>query len=152
MNIPSWVADAVFYQVFPERFRNGDPDNDPDRASLGPYSKAPKSWQLGAWGADWYRRASWEREMGKSFYDGVFDRRYGGDLQGILDSLNYLCDLGITAIYLNPVSFAPSLHKYDASALHHVDPHFGPDPKGDLARLAGETEDPASMGMSISPT
>jgi glycosidase len=67
-------------------------------------------------------------------------RRYGGDLQGIIDKLDYLQDLGIGALYLNPVFWAPSLHKYDGACYHHIDPNFGPDPEGD--RRLMQTEDP----------
>ncbi|MFZ1824960.1 MAG: alpha-amylase family glycosyl hydrolase, partial [Chitinophagales bacterium] len=65
-------------------------------------------------------------------------RRYGGDIQGIIDKLGYLDQLGITAIYLNPVFWAPSLHKYDAIMYHHIDPTFGPDPEGDKLLIASE--------------
>ena len=74
----------------------------------------------------------------------MFDRRYGGDLQGVLDKLDYLSSLGINTIYFNPVFYARSLHKYDGSSFHHVDPYFGPDPVGDLKLMAQETSDPAT--------
>ncbi len=145
-NVPAWAADAVFYQLFPERFRNGDPSNDPTRASLEtPLDRVPETWALSPWTGDWYARAGWEEARGDDFYeDGVFDRRYGGDLQGVLDKLDYLKDLGINAIYFNPVFYARSLHKYDGNTYHHVDPHFGPDPEGDFALMASETSDPAT--------
>ena len=76
------------------------------------------------------------------FEKGVFDRRYGGDLQGVLDRLDYLQDLGINAIYFNPVFYGKSLHKYDGASMHHIDPYFGPDPAGDLAIIDQETSDP----------
>lgn len=139
--VPAWVADAIFYQIFPERFANGDPQNDPTRDSLeGP---APESWQVSPWTGDWYARADWEQEIGPNFYEnGVFHRRYGGDLQGVIGKLDYLQQLGINAIYFNPVFFARSLHKYDGNTFHHIDPHFGPDPAGDLELMAKETSDP----------
>jgi len=72
-------------------------------------------------------------------------RRYGGDLQGIIDRLDYLQELGVGALYLNPVFVAPSSHKYDGAAYHHVDPTFGPDPAGDRALMAQENPaDPAT--------
>lgn len=141
--VPAWAADAVFYQIFPERFRNGDPSNDPIRTSLEFAERAPESWAVSSWTADWYSRTAWEVEMG-DFYDSVFHRRYGGDLQGVIDKLDYLADLGINAIYFNPVFYARSLHKYDGSSFHHIDPYFGPDPEGDLALMAQETSDPAT--------
>ncbi len=143
--VPDWVADAVFYQLFPERFCNGDPTNDPTWESLESPEKVPRSWAVSPWTGDWYQRAAWEREIGGDFYEkGVFDRRYGGDLQGVLDKLDYLDKLGINTIYFNPVFFGRSLHKYDGSSFHHVDPHFGPDPKGDFERMAKETSDPST--------
>lgn len=142
--VPDWAADAVFYQLFPERFRNGDPTNDPTRASLEfPIERVPESWAVTPWTSDWYARADWETARGDDFYDdGVFDRRYGGDLQGVIDRLDYLDSLGVNAIYFNPVFYARSLHKYDGNSFHHVDPYFGPDPDGDLALMAAETSDP----------
>ena len=80
---PAWAADAVFYQIFPTRFRNGDPNNDPDRESLEYPENVPDTWRISSWTGDWYVRDAWEMERGDDFYeDGVFDRRYGGDLQG----------------------------------------------------------------------
>jgi cyclomaltodextrinase len=73
-----------------------------------------------------------------SFGDMVQYRRYGGDLQGVLNKLDYLHELGVTALYLNPINDAPSLHKYDPRYYHHVDVNFGPDPVGDNAIIAGE--------------
>ncbi|MEM8678402.1 MAG: alpha-amylase family glycosyl hydrolase [Planctomycetota bacterium] len=141
--IPQWATDAVFYQVFPERFWNGDTTNDPTRESLEFVDIIPSSWKITPWTQDWYARADWERELGDHFYDdGVFHRRYGGDLQGILDRLDYLKELGINVIYLNPVFYARSLHKYDGNSYHHIDPHFGPDPAGDFRKMQAETSDP----------
>ena len=141
--VPDWAADAVFYQIFPERFRNGDPSNDPTRESLEFVDIMPKSWKVTPWTDQWYKRADWEKQLGDDFYeDGVFHRRYGGDLQGVIDRLDYLSELGINAIYFNPVFYARSLHKYDGNSYHHIDPHFGPDPVGDLKLIARESADP----------
>ena len=140
---PPWAAEAIFYQIFPERFANGDPSNDPTRDSLEQPIKPGPSWRISSWTADWYGRDEWEKELGPNFYrDGVLDRRYGGDLKGVLDKLDYLSDLGINAIYFNPLFYSHSLHKYDGNSYHHIDPFFGPDPKGDLAVIAGESSDP----------
>ena len=65
-------------------------------------------------------------------------RRYGGDIQGLLDRLDYLKELGVTALYINPINDAPSLHKYDARNYRHIDRNFGPDPDGDAAIMAEE--------------
>ncbi len=140
---PAWAKEAIFYQIFPERFRNGDPANDPTRESLEtPITPGP-SWKISSWTADWYARDDWEKELGPNFYrHGVFDRRYGGDLKGVIDKLDYIADLGVNTLYFNPVFYARSMHKYDGSSFHHIDPFFGPDPKGDLAQMAKETADP----------
>lgn len=135
--VPAWVQDAVFYQIFPERFANGDSTNDPVRASLTAPDAVPASWEPSDWTGDWYEQSDWERQTG-DFYDGVYHRRYGGDLQGVIDRLPYLDSLGVNALYFNPVFWAPSLHKYDGQSFHHIDPHFGPDPAGDKRLIAQE--------------
>ncbi len=140
---PAWAAEAIFYQIFPERFRNGDPKNDPTRDSLETPVMAGADWKISPWNADWYARDDWEKALGPDFYkNGVFDRRYGGDLQGVIDKLDYIADLGANAIYFNPLFYARSMHKYDGNSYHHIDPFFGPDPQGDLALIAKETSDP----------
>lgn len=91
---PGWVKDAVFYQIFVERFANGDPSISPDDAL--------------PWG-------------GKPEYYNFF----GGDLQGVIDHLDHLSELGVNAIYFNPLFDAPANHKYDTRDYMKVDPHFG---------------------------
>lgn len=91
---PAWVADAVVYHIFPERFRNGDPSNDPR--------------DVRPWG---------ERPSGGSYH--------GGDLRGITESLGHLADLGVTALYLNPIHPGGSNHKYNPSDYFTVASHFG---------------------------
>ena len=93
--VPAWAADAVFYQIFPERFCNGDRSNDPTRESLESPDLVPKSWTISPWTGDWYARADWEKERGPNFFEnGVFDRRYGGDLQGVIEQARLLVGLG----------------------------------------------------------
>lgn len=141
--VPPWAKEAIWYQIFPERFRNGDPGNDPTLSSLkgADPQEMPKAWEISPWGSDWYKLQPWELQNGEpEMWKHLLRRRYGGDLQGIIDKLDYLQNLGVTALYLNPVFEAPSLHKYDGATFHHIDPHFGPDPEGDRARMA--TEDP----------
>ena len=137
---PQWAQGAVWYQIFPERFRNGDPANDPTANDAG--IKNYSGWQVSPWTADWYKTQPWEKATGWPFYKFVFDRRYGGDLQGVIEKLDYLKQLGITAIYFNPIFEAQSLHKYDASSFHHIDDNFGPNPVRDKAIIATETADP----------
>ena len=138
--VPDWAQDQVVYQIFPERFANGDSTNDPTRETLErPLRNVPPSWKVMRWTRDWYERAGWEKTQSGDFYESVYDRRYGGDLQGVINRLPYLDSLGVTALYFNPVFWANSLHKYDANTYHHVDPHFGPDPAGDKQQIAQET-------------
>lgn len=95
MNGPDWVRDAIFYQIFPERFRNGDVSNDPPGV------------------ADWDRDAP------------TRDNFFGGDLDGITRSIPYLKDLGVNALYLTPIFAAGSNHKYDTYDYKRIDPGFG---------------------------
>lgn len=144
--VPSWAKDAVWYQIFPERFCNGDPANDPTNADLEfPVSRA---WRVSPWTSDWYKLQSWEEHHSADFYKNVFDRRFGGDLKGVIDKLDYLADLGINAIYFNPIFDAYSLHKYDASTYHHIDKHFGPYPQCDKELTQEETDDPSTWHWS----
>jgi glycosidase len=138
--VPDWAKDVVWYQIFPERFRNGDPSNDPTKDDLaGAYPDAPGlPWRVHPWTSDWYARQDYEKDAPLLVHELVQRRRYGGDLQGIIDRLDYLQDLGISAIYLNPVFDSPSSHKYDGVSFHHIDPNFGPDPAGDRALMAEE--------------
>ncbi len=141
--VPAWAKDVVWYQIFVERFRNGDPSNDPTLADMEgswPHMQ-PRGWQPTPWTHDWYRQEPWAKATGRDFYFTAQLRRYGGDFQGVIDQLDYLQDLGVTALYLNPVNDAPSLHKYDARNYHHMDRNFGPDPRGDAEIMA--REDPA---------
>ncbi len=122
---PDWAKHAVWYQIFPERFRNGDPSNDPRPTR--------------PWTSEWFTPSEWEGKDGQTFYHHfVFERRYGGDLQGILEKLPYLKALGVNALYLNPVFKGESLHKYDATSYIHIDDHFGV--KGDYERVAAQED------------
>ncbi|WNQ12919.1 alpha-glycosidase [Paenibacillus aurantius] len=93
-NPPEWAKDAVFYQIFTERFCNGDPANDPEGTE--PWGGQPTT-----------------------------TNSFGGDLQGVMDKLDYLVDLGVNAIYFTPIFESPSNHKYDTIDYKKVDPHFG---------------------------
>jgi glycosidase len=146
-DVPRWAQEAIWYQVFVERFRNGDATNDPtlhDMEGAWPHLR-PEGWAPTPWGHDWYAQEPWAAASGEDFYTTVQLRRYGGDLQGVLDRLDDLQELGVTALYLNPINDAPSLHKYDARSYRHVDRNFGPDPSGDEERIAEENPvDPAT--------
>lgn len=139
---PAWAEEAVWYQIFVERFRNGDLSNDPTLDQMEgswPHLR-PEGWAPTPWTHDWYQQEDWAAASGEPFYRTVQMRRYGGDLQGVLDKLDYLQDLGVTALYFNPLNDSPSLHKYDARHYRHIDRNFGPDPEGD-ARII-DSEDP----------
>lgn len=149
--VPAWAEDVIWYQIFVERFRNGDPSNDPAVRDIQGVTdeRTPRGWRPTPWSQDWYRQEPWAAATGKDFYATVQFRRYGGDLQGVIDRLDYLQDLGVNALYLNPVNDAPSLHKYDARHYRHIDRNFGPDPLGDEARMAAEDpSDPATWGWT----
>ena len=128
-----WYRDAIWYQIFPDRFYNGDKFNDPTIETLDgtwPYDKQEK-WQISPWTSDWYELQPWEKLNGKDFYYNAQLRRYGGDIQGIILKLDYLKSLGVNAVYLNPVFESPSAHKYGATFYHHIDNNFGPNPQKD---------------------
>lgn len=110
---PSWVKNSVFYQIFPERFCNGNPDNDVQTGEYDYRGNRPK-------------KMSWE-DRPLPYYEGFCMDFFGGDLQGIKEKIPYMKELGVTAVYLNPIFQAPSIHKYDCVDYFHVDPHFGGD-------------------------
>ncbi len=144
---PDWARGAVVYQIFPDRFFNGDPSNDPDPASQpGPDGAArfrrgtvygnpvlQKAWTDLPEG---YCRAYTgvpcdEQPLGRDFF--------GGDLAGITAKLDDLGDLGVTVLYLNPIFAAPSNHRYDTSSYDEIDPDLGTREEFDeLVAAAGE--------------
>ena len=143
---PAWSKGVVWYQIFPDRFWNGDTLNDPPlgaQQDAWPHDTL-RPWKLHPWTSDWYKLQPWEKSSDQDLWYNITRRRYGGDLAGILQRLDYLQDLGIQAIYLNPIFYAPSHHRYDAYVLHHVDPYLGPNPAADLALIATEKPDDPS--------
>lgn len=140
VSVPEWAKGIVWYQIFPERFNNGDTDNDPEAFKVfARKDSLIKNWKVSEWTSDWFAQSDWEKKLGGNVRDHLYQRRYGGDLQGIIDKLDYLHELGIRAIYLNPVFEAASLHKYDGSTFHHIDVNFGPDPEGDRKLIESES-------------
>lgn len=127
---PAWTLGAVWYNVFPERFENAEPSND-------------QGWPHGTripWESDWFEVSANEFEASANrgiasprryrdsnrhrppLHDVVYERRYGGDLQGIVQRLDHIAALGATAIWLCPIFESTSLHKYDAADHRHIDP------------------------------
>ncbi len=140
---PEWAKGIVWYQIFPERFADGDTKNDSslvDKIKLEARRDIP-GWHVSKWTSNWFEIPSWAKDFGGSYRRGLSLRRYGGDLQGIIDHLDYLKSLGVGAIYINPIFDAVSLHKYDGSTYHHIDVNFGPDPEGDKKLIASEIPD-----------
>ncbi len=115
---PDWAKGAVMYQIYVDRFCNGDPTND---VQTGEYCYINEQVN---------RVEDWNR------YPATMDVRefYGGDLQGVLDKMDYLQDLGVEVIYFNPLFVSPSNHKYDIQDYDSIDPHFGKivDERGEL--------------------
>ena len=110
---PEWVKKAVFYQIFPERFCNGDERNDLQSGELT-VNGFPSI------------RMDWDADP-LEWSEGHCLDFFGGDLQGVQAKIPYLKELGVTAVYLNPIFEAPSVHKYDCIDYFHVDKHFGGD-------------------------
>lgn len=161
--IPLWAVDTTWYQIFPERFRNGDTSND----APAPY---PLEWhkafdglsritqQVTPWTASWFSFTDVEKQTRAIVIDAdasikqdiprleaqiIRNRRYGGDVRGILNSIPYLKKLGVNGIYLNPIFMSDSEHKYDTSDYRHIDKHFGPMkvlPSGEKVMLDSDVE------------
>ncbi len=138
---PTWAKSQIWYQIFVERFNNGDTTNDPTPENIyaaSNFRPVPDNWEITPWTTNWYETEPWAENMDGDFYSKLQYRRYGGDIGGVIDKLDYLEDLGITAIYFNPLNDAPSLHKFDARNWRHIDVNFGPDPEGDNKIIASE--------------
>jgi glycosidase len=128
---PAWAQHAIWYQIMLDRFRNGNPNNDPT--------------PVRPWTSEWFTPSPWEGQDGQTFYKNfVFDRFYGGDFDGLEAGLGYLKELGVNTLYLMPVFKAPSNHKYDVQNYLHIDDHFGT--KGDYDAVAAKEDllDPAT--------
>ena len=143
---PEWVKGAVWYMVLPERFRNINPANDPVAQRV--VGKSEKDWQVHPWASDWYKRQIWEENRSEPFSELLENRRYGGDLVGVVEKLLYLKDLGVDVIYLLPIFESPSIEKYDASTFHHVDNNFGLNREEDWAAIATEKDDPDEWSLT----
>ncbi len=127
--VPDHAPDIVWYYIFPERFRNGDPGNDPQP---GVQAFEDGTVELHAdWNQRPYRNGSGDGSDG--YYANDF---FGGDLAGITEKLDDIADLGANAIYMTPVFAASSNHKYDTADYRRIDPGFGSE--ADFRRLTAE--------------
>ncbi len=129
---PSWVSEQVFYQVFPERFCNGKPE-----ISVKTDEYKVKNNTKGVVAKTWGESISTEPGAGGAEF-------YGGDLYGVKSKLDYLQELGISTLYLNPIFESKSNHKYDTTDYMNVDPHFGTN-----VMFAELTADIHSRGMKV---
>lgn len=160
--VPAWAMGATWYQIMPERFRNANPANDPRRHDTYrmPWNEPWFEVSLAEVESAWASAAAGGRRINHDEPGGirssvVWNRRLGGDLQGIVEKLDHLAGLGITAIYLTPVFESRSLHKYDASDFRHVDPTLGHpgkpsehEPSQRFVRTLGDQLDPAGWHWS----
>ena len=121
---PDWIKNAVVYQILPDRFYNGDKRN--DRAKS--IARDQDSYEFYR---DWYAPQVTPRDAENPEYNGPetdnvwHNEIYGGDLKGIIDKLDYLEALGVTVLYLNPITDAPTYHRYDTQDYKAVDPFLG---------------------------
>jgi pullulanase-type alpha-1,6-glucosidase len=148
---PDWAKNAVIYQIFPDRFRNGREENDPTAEDWFYPEERGRAFPIAPWNTmvpdpqpndpganpDWY--ATWNSTF------------YGGDLQGVIEQLDYLEALGVTAIYFNPIFEAPSNHRYDGRSFDRVDPRLGieDDPEASLAVLEDLGRAAEERGMRL---
>jgi glycosidase len=116
---PSWIKDAVIYQIFPDRFRNGNTSNDPVAGKL---IYGPTTCNGGTCAIE--KHSNWNDLPTTPGYGKDF---FGGDLQGIIDEINagYFTDLGVNTLYLNPIFTASSNHAYDPNDFYNINPYFG---------------------------
>jgi glycosidase len=137
---PEWFRNAVVYQIFPDRFRNGDRTNDPEDGSDVFYGDLPLVFHE-QWNEPPVDGRRVQAPNGGGYFNSDF---YGGDLAGITEKLDYLQDLGVTAIYLNPIFEARSNHRYDTADYLAIDPILGD--IQDFRTLVSEAE---ARGMHI---
>jgi cyclomaltodextrinase / maltogenic alpha-amylase / neopullulanase len=137
--VPDWAADAVYYYIFPERFRNGDRRNDP-MPGRDRYQDRDIEFH-----ANWLDKPSKPGSGDGS--DAVHNNDFfGGDLAGIIEKLDHIRALGANALYITPLFAAASNHKYDTADYHRIDPAFGSN--DDFVRL---TREAAKRGLRVVP-
>ena len=146
-DVPNWAKEAIWYNIFPDRFYNGNHYNDPIFNEFGPEAFKPNrlheqnfiedyKWEKSnnvisqfdrnRWTADFREQVIWEKLGEREIdYSLKYARMYGGDLQGIKEKIPYMKELGINAVWLNPVFFSYQNHKYGANDFRHISPDFG---------------------------
>ena len=154
-NVPNWAKEAIWYNIFPDRFYNGNHYNDPIFNEFGPEAFKPNilheqnfveeyRWEKSnnvishfdrnRWTSDFREQTIWEKLGEREIdYSLKYARMYGGDLQGIKEKIPYMKELGINAVWLNPVFFSYQNHKYGANDFRHISPDFG------TIKTSGET-------------
>ena len=154
-NVPNWSKEAIWYNIFPDRFYNGNHYNDPIFNEFGPEAFKPNilheqnfveeyKWEKSnnvishfdrnRWTSDFREQTIWEKLGEREIdYSLKYARMYGGDLQGIKEKIPYMKELGINAVWLNPVFFSYQNHKYGANDFRHISPDFG------TIKTSGET-------------
>ena len=154
-NVPNWAKEAIWYNIFPDRFYNGNHYNDPIFNEFGPEAFKPNilheqnfveeyRWEKSnnvishfdrnRWTSDFREQVIWEKLGEREIdYSLKYARMYGGDLQGIKEKIPYMKELGINAVWLNPVFFSYQNHKYGANDFRHISPDFG------TIKTSGET-------------
>jgi alpha-glucosidase len=133
---PLWVRDMVFYQIFPDRFHNGDPSND---VQDNEWVREGKPTVRRTWGE---LPLPWKEARSVDFF--------GGDLQGVTQKLDYLQQLGVNGVYLTPIFPAASNHRYDVTTFDKIDPHLGGDAALAELRAALDTHNMRLM-LDITP-
>ena len=137
--VPDWAPDIVYYYVFPERFRNGNPANDPKPGVTRYHQHTVEVHK------NWTDRPF--RPNSGDGSDAHFNNDFfGGDLEGLIQKLDHIRDLGANTIYMTPVFKASSNHKYDTADYREIDPAFGSN--ADFERLAKEA---AKRGIRVIP-
>ncbi len=146
---PSWAENAIIYQIFPDRFRNGDPTNDPQKGDFGYPEERGEIFPVSPWNTivpdpdpndpsnPWY--ATWNSTF------------YGGDLQGVAEKLDYLQTLGVNTIYFTPIQEAVTNHRYDARDYRAVDDNLAvrDDPAASMAWFDQFAQAVARRGMHL---
>lgn len=137
--VPHWAKDVVYYYIFPDRFRNGDPGNDP-KPGVNTYQDHPIEFHK-----NWLDKP-YLNGTGDGSDDVYSNDFFGGDIAGIIEKLDYIADLGANALYITPMFTASSNHKYDTADYKNIDPAFGSN--ADFTRLTVEA---AKRGIRVIP-